>query len=199
MKKIDQKPLVLASASPRRKLLLEQMGIYPVIHPAMIDESDIPWQAPDLFVTTLAEQKAKAVASTYPDHWVIGADTIVVLNGNPLGKPASKEQAVHMLESLSGNTHSVHTGYAICHDRDNRLILGSVCSQVMFKALSEDEIQWYTDTDEPYDKAGAYGVQGIGAFLVEKIQGSYSNVVGLPVCEVFNQLLHHDIIQIIDQ
>ena len=199
MKKIDQQPLVLASASPRRKQLLEQMGIELLVHPARIDESDVPWQAPETFVTTLAVQKARAIAQRFPGHWVIGADTIVVLDGRPLGKPGSKQEAVRMLESLSGNRHEVHTGYAVYHGAREQLIQGSVCSHVIFKSLRPEEIQWYTDTSEPYDKAGAYGVQGIGAFLVRRIEGSWSNVVGLPVCELFDLLLFHDIIQITDR
>ncbi len=124
----------------------------------------------------------------YPDAWTIGADTIVALDNTILGKPADHQQAVTMLSRLSNTEHSVFTAFTILKpDADDR-ITRVVNTQVRFKALSTDEINWYADTGEPYDKAGGYGIQGIGAFLVKEISGSYTNVVGLPVCELIEAL-----------
>lgn len=196
MKTFTQQPIILASASPRRKELLEQMGIKLDIHPARIDENDIKWTDPQTFVMELSRRKVSAVASDYPDHWIIGADTIVVLDDIMLGKPDSKDQAKQMLTRLSGKRHSVYTGFTVSQRNSRTDITRYVKTDVFFKTLTIEEIDWYADTSEPYDKAGAYGIQGLGAFLVEKIQGSYSNVVGLPVCELFQFLLNQQIIQI---
>ncbi len=198
MKTLIQKSIILASASPRRKQLLEQMGIQLTIHPAMIDENNIQWTDPGSFVMELSRQKALAISHHYSDEWIIGADTIVVLDDQILGKPESTSHALRMLTRLSGRMHAVYTGFCIYQKSSRTSITRFAKSDVFFKTLAQEEIEWYSDTHEPYDKAGAYGIQGMGAFLVEKIQGSYTNVVGLPVCELFQNLLNMGIIQIKD-
>jgi len=143
----------------------------------------------------LAEAKATEVAELHPESWVIGADTLVLINGAVLGKPDTPSQARQMLQALSGATHRVLTGYCICCQMTGRSFSETVETKVMFKTLSEAEIDWYLTTDEPFDKAGAYAVQGLGSFLVKRIEGSYTNVVGLPVCEVMEYLLREGVVQ----
>ncbi len=166
------------------------------IIPADIDESAVPFNgSPGAYVEILSTQKAQAVARRHPSAWTIGADTIVVLDNTILGKPMDKAGAMDMLAALSGKTHVVYTGFSIIHPETNITRTQAVETQVTFKPLSNEEIQWYTDTQEPYDKAGGYGIQGIGAFMVKRIQGSYSNVVGLPVCELIETLTQLGVIQ----
>ncbi len=193
--KIIQEPIILASKSPRRKELLEQAGLTLEIFAADIDEESIPLSAPKDYVKALSRIKADHIAKSRPDHWVIGADTIVVIDDIILGKPKSRDEAVHMLNTLSNRDHCVFTGFTICCHKKKKSITKSIETTVFFKQLSLGEIQWYAATNEPYDKAGGYGIQGIGAFLVRKINGSYSNVVGLPICEVMETLSSLSIIQ----
>jgi len=190
-----QESIILASKSPRRKELLEQAGLKFEIMEADIDEDSIPLSRPKEYVRELSRLKADHIAKTHPDHWVIGADTIVVVDDAILGKPKTRDQAVDMLNRLNNRSHSVFTGFTIsCHTKGITLTK-FIKTDVLFKHLSLEEINWYTATDEPYDKAGGYGIQGIGAFLVHEINGSYSNVVGLPVCEVMESLSTLGIIQ----
>lgn len=185
----EQPPLILASKSPRRRYLLDQAGLSFQVVPSGFDESSIAMEDPGAYVQTLAEAKARDVSRRYPESWVIGADTIVLIDGRILGKPKSKAEARDMLHRLSDRTHQVLTGYAlICLARD-RLVSDTIRTDVRFKRLSAREIEWYVQTDEPFDKAGAYAIQGIGTFLVRRIDGSYTNVVGLPVCEVIENLI----------
>ncbi len=144
--------------------------------------------APETYVRQMAEGKADEIARQYPDHWVIGADTVVFIDNTVMGKPQSRAQARTMLTRLSGRTHRVLTGYCVCCHALNRLFSETVQTDVRFKKLSDLEIDWYVDSGEPMDKAGAYGIQGLGTFLVKSIDGSYTNVVGLPVCEVLESL-----------
>ncbi len=194
--KIENEKLILASQSPRRKQLLEQIGINIEVFPSDIDESTVSTQIPGPHVEELATLKAMDIAKQHPNSWTIGADTIVVIKDRILGKPGSKEDAIGMLKLLSSNEHYVYTAFCICHKTMGVCITKSVKTAVTFKTLSESEISWYVDTQEPFDKAGAYGIQGIGAFLVRKINGSYSNVVGLPVCEVFETLIELNAFQL---
>lgn len=181
--------LILASASPRRKYLLEQAGLRISVIPSTVDESAADTQAPEDYVRRLAEAKADDIARRHPEAWVIGADTVVVIDGRVLGKPADTDQARRMLHRLSGQRHRVHTGFAIvCRERSRRFSAVAT-TEVAFKTLSPAEIEWYLKTGEPFDKAGAYAIQGIGTFLVRRIDGSYTNVVGLPVCEVIEVLI----------
>ena len=176
--------LILASKSPRRRYLLKQAGLSFSVIPSSIDETSVPVSSPETYVKALSEAKAENVSIKFPEKWVIGADTIVLKDDAILGKPDSKAQARAMLKQLSGQTHQVLTGYAICCKTKNRKYSETVKTQVLFKNLTDKEIEWYINTKEPFDKAGAYAIQGLGTFLVKSINGSYTNVVGLPVCEV---------------
>ncbi|NWH05380.1 Maf family protein [Desulfobacter latus] len=189
MKTINKEKIVLASGSPRRKALMTQAGIAFKIHVADIDESIVdPGTPPENYVCLLSKIKARAVAPNYPDAWTIGADTIVAIDNTILGKPVGHLQAVTMLSRLSNREHSVFTAFTITRPDAHDVVTRVINTRVRFKKLSNDEINWYADTGEPYDKAGGYGIQGIGAFLVKEISGSYTNVVGLPVCELIDAL-----------
>ena len=197
MNEIGDNPLlILASKSPRRRYLLKQAGLSFSIIPSNLNEKSLPMSSPETYVRELAEAKARDIAEKHPESWVIGADTIVLIDGTILGKPRSREEARKMLEQLSGNTHQVLTGYAICCYEKDRYFSDTVKTDVRFKHLTNDEIQWYIHTKEPFDKAGAYAIQGLGTFLVRSINGSYSNVVGLPVCEVVEFLIKEGILKL---
>ncbi len=177
--------LVLASASPRRKGLLEGIGLNFEVLPSAIDEIGINGESPEDQVLRLAQEKARDVAKLRPDRWILGADTIVVINDTILGKPNNTDEAFDMLSKLSGNIHEVFTGYMIMNsaatDPERRRY---VKSKVLIRELSDREILDYISTGEPLDKAGSYAIQGIGAAIVQSVGGSYTNVVGLPICEV---------------
>jgi len=197
MKNSCKKPvIILASKSPRRRYLLEQAGLSFSVVPSDIDETRVPISSPETYVRILSELKADNVSERYPEKWVIGADTIVLKNGAVLGKPASMDEARSMLKQLSGQTHQVLTGYAICCKAKNRKFSETIKTDVLFKQLTDEEIEWYIHTKEPFDKAGSYAIQGLGTFIVKSIRGSYTNVVGLPVCEVIEFLIKEGIIQI---
>ena len=191
---VNYKKLILASKSPRREYLLSQAGLLFSVIPSQVDESSIPVSSPALYARELAIAKAMDVAQHHPDSWVIGADTIVLIDGLILGKPDSRQHAVEMLGRLSGQTHQVITGYCVCRQITGTQIAESVKTDVTFKTLSAREIEWYTQTSEPFDKAGAYAIQGLGTFLVKNIHGSYTNVVGLPVCEVIEHLIREEVV-----
>lgn len=199
MKSINTEKLILASKSPRRKELLEQIGIKIEISPSHINEEAVSIKNPEEHVKKLSFLKAKDVALLYPDTWILGADTIVVIQDQIIGKPQSKPDAVAMLNKLNNCKHSVYTAFCVMNQKKKSMVIKSVKTSVYFKSLTDQEIQWYVETGEPFDKAGAYGIQGIGAFLVKQISGSYSNVVGLPVCEVVETLLHLNIIHFKDK
>ena len=187
--------LILASKSPRRKYLLEQAGIEFDVIPSHFDESSIPYNTPDRYVQDLSLAKAGEVARKNTHRWIIAADTIVIIDGDVLGKPRGKETARRMLSKLSGQTHQVYTGFTICNVHMNKRLTASIRTDVTFKDLSPDEIEWYIHTDEPFDKAGAYAIQGLGTFLVKSIYGSYTSVVGLPVCEVVEFLIQEGVLK----
>ncbi len=188
--------LILASQSPRRRNLLAQAGIEFSVIPSSFDENSVRLSSPEVYVRQLAEGKAGDISEQYPDSWVIGADTIVFIDETILGKPGSKSEARTMLKRLSGKTHQVLTGYCVCCQRSDWFFSDTVKTDVCFKTLTEKEIDWYINSGEPFGKAGAYAIQGIGAFLVKRIDGSYTNVVGLPVCEVIELLIHEKIIEL---
>lgn len=173
---------VLASASPRRKELLGRLGISFDILVSHADESVPEGTLPADAAVMTAEKKAKAVAALRPDACVIGADTIVVLGSTVMGKPADEADAVRMLTALSGRTHQVMTGVAVVYGGKTRTFVQ--VTDVTFYPLSEAEIKAYVASGEPMDKAGAYGIQGLGCTLVKGICGDYFNVVGLPVAEL---------------
>lgn len=181
-------PLILASASPRREELLRLLGLDFQVIPSRVDETFFVNEKPAEHVLRLAENKAHAVAQLHPQSWVLGADTIVVIDGEVLGKPADPPAAAAMLEKLSGRTHEVFTGFALLRLAARIAIRQEVRAYVTFRNISADEKMWYIRSPEPYDKAGAYAVQGLGAFFIKEIKGSYTNVMGLPLCEVVDVL-----------
>lgn len=171
--------VVLASASPRRRELLNLIGIQHEVRPANIDETMRPREAPRRHAERLAREKASAIAVRDPGLIVIGADTVVVTNGKVLGKPVDTADAARMLGMLSGREHTVITAVAVSRGRKLRSAVEEV--RVKFRRLRDDEIEAYIATGEPMDKAGAYGIQGFGATIVERIEGDYFAVMGLPL------------------
>ena len=178
--------VVLASASPRRRELLQKAGVEFTVKVSDADEHIEPDTPPHEAVMLLARQKAQAVAGTCPGDLVIGADTVVVFGGAILGKPTDKADAVRMLRMLSGQTHTVYTG--VCLMCGNAAETFFEQTQVTFYPLTDNEIEAYVATGEPMDKAGAYGIQGRGCTLVQGICGDYFNVVGLPVAALCRRL-----------
>lgn len=180
--------IVLASASPRRSELLESAGIAFSVAPADIDEESLPQEDPVDYVLRLAEEKAKATAASVPGRFFIGADTIVLCDGEIMGKPKDHDDAQRMLKKLSGVRHEVVTGYAVYDKERHGATRDAVRTRVLFKSLRDEEIESYIATGCPFDKAGAYAIQGGAAYMVRSIEGSYTNVVGLPLCEVVEAL-----------
>ena len=181
--------LILASASPRRAELLRAAGISFDVFPVEIDERFHEGERPEHAVARVAEAKARTAAALHPDSVVLGADTTVVIRGEALGKPADVPDAVRMLRLLSGCTHDVLTG--VCVFVQERHLVHVEPTRVQVASLSDAEIAWYVSTGEAADKAGAYAIQGLASRFIERIEGSYSNVVGLPisrVCELLRQL-----------
>ena len=177
--------LVLASQSPRRAEILRQAGIPFLVRAAPVDETPRPDEKPEYYVLRLAEVKALAIPAA-PDETVLGADTTVVIDGRMLGKPEDAADARRMLEALSGRRHEVLTG--ICLRRGTELIRDCAVTQVWFTALSAHEIEEYVASREPMDKAGAYAIQGLASKFIERIEGCYFNVVGLPVALVYRHI-----------
>ncbi len=186
--------LVLASASPRRRELLDQLGVRYVCDPADIDESRDPGEAPAAYVERMAREKAACVAARYPvvPTAVLAADTIVLLDdADVLGKPRDHFDGLAMLAKLSGRSHSVVT--AVCLQQSASVSCELVETKVEFIQLTRELCEAYLATDEPWDKAGGYGIQGLAGAFVRSIQGSYSNVVGLPLCETWQLLRENGI------
>lgn len=174
-------PAILASQSPRRIELLKQIiGNFRVI-PSEVDEVCLPNLSPEENAVSLGRQKADWVADRHPGHWVIGADTLIVLDDEIIGKPTDAEDACQILRRLSGREHKVITGMAIIHSNTSS---AATVSRVRFKSLTETEIVSYVNSGEPMDKAGAYAIQGKGSSLIEGYDGSYSNIIGLPIDEL---------------
>ncbi|MCX5849745.1 MAG: Maf family protein [Deltaproteobacteria bacterium] len=180
-------PLILASASPRRLEILQSAGLKFKIIPAHVNENYLTGESPQQHVRRLSGDKAMVIAGKYPESLVLGADTIVVIDDLILGKPENKAQARKMLRKLSGREHKVFTGFTIAHAAAEIYKTKVVQSAVRFKTISPIEMEWYLACDEPYDKAGGYAVQGKGAFFIKSIRGSYTNVIGLPLCEVMEE------------
>ena len=178
--------VVLASASPRRRQLLELIGIAHEVRPANIDESMRPRENPRRHAERLAREKASAIAKRDPDLIIIAADTIVVVNRKVLGKPKDADDAARMLAMLSGREHVVTTAVAVSRGKKLRSAVEEV--RVRFRRLRDDEIEAYIATGEPMDKAGAYGIQGYGATIVERIEGDYFAVMGLPIVRLVGLL-----------
>lgn len=180
------KKIVLASASPRRKELLEQIGLDFGIFVSDTDESKTDNALPvNLYTEELAMKKAAAVASSLDgNRIIIAADTVVYYDGKIMGKPKNEEEAFKMLSSLSGNMHEVYTGICVMRTSDGFAVADFEKTEVYFNTLTDEKIRRYIASGEPFDKAGAYGIQGKGASLVRKINGDYSNVVGLPLSKL---------------
>jgi len=183
--------IILASASPRRKEILENANVKFKIMSSDIEELTLEGESPCQMVMRLAFEKGVDIAHKQKSDLVISADTIVVLDNKVLGKPKDESEAKHMIESLSGKTHQVITGISLINLENNKKIIDYVVSNVKFKDLSEDDINDYISTNESLDKAGAYGIQGYGALLVDEIKGDYFNIVGLPISRLSDLLKKH--------
>jgi len=185
---ISHPPLILASASPRRRELLASSGLIFDIVPAAVDEQPQPGERPEVYVRRLALMKAETVARSSPQAVVLGADTIVSIDHLLMGKPTTVDEARQMLCRLSGRVHQVCTGVAVLPAERSvgpggQHLVEVISSRVRMRRLTAPTIDWYLATGEPLDKAGAYAVQGLGAALVEWVEGSYTNVVGLPLSQ----------------
>lgn len=178
--------IILASASPRRKQLLEQIGLQFTVIPSRAEEHILPGETPEQLVVRLSLDKASEVAnrSAIDGRWVIGSDTIVLCDNQVLGKPTDPQHAAQMLRMLSGQEHQVLSGFAILDRKTGEQRAEAVATRVRFRELTELEIERYIATGEPADKAGSYAIQGLGVCFVAAIEGSYSNVVGLPLCRL---------------
>ncbi|MDZ7860146.1 MAG: Maf family protein [Candidatus Krumholzibacteriota bacterium] len=187
----SQDNLVLASGSPRRRKILEELGFDFEIFVSGIKEDEISGDNPIRKATELAELKAAYAQRFCPGKRIIGADTVVICRNQELGKPANKSEAVKMLAFLSGKPHEVVTGVVVVAP-GNKMITDYESTKVYFKDLSPGEIEVYTDTAEPFDKAGGYAIQGLAAPFISKIEGCYFNVVGLPVGLLFRMLKESD-------
>lgn len=183
--------IILASASPRRKEILENTKLKFDIIKSDIDEIILEKESPIQAVMRLAFEKSMDIASKNENDLIIAADTVVVLDENILGKPKDKDEAYNMIRSLSGRTHEVITGISLVNLGLSKKIIDYVVSTVKFKELSDEDIKDYIHTNESLDKAGAYGIQGYGAMLVEKIEGDYFNIVGLPISKLSDLLKKH--------
>jgi len=178
--------VILASASPRRKELLEQIGLEFKVIPSKAAEHERPGETPEEHVIRLSYDKAMEVAQRkdISGRWFIGSDTIVLCDNQILGKPRNHSHAAEMLRQLSGREHQVLSGYALLDQKTGEQRAEAVTTHVWFRHLTEGEIERYITTGEPDDKAGAYAIQGLGVCFIERIAGSYSNVVGLPLCKL---------------
>lgn len=178
--------IILASASPRRKQIMENAGFSFIVFKAEIDEEITENLQLNELVIDLALKKALEAKKHFGNGIIIGADTLVEIDGKVLGKPVNEQEAREMLNLLSGKTHSVYTGLAVIYK--DKTITDFVKTKVVFRKLSEAEIDWYIETGEPFDKAGGYGIQEKGSLLVKEIEGDYFNVVGLPIARL-NEIL----------
>jgi septum formation protein len=182
-------PLVLASVSPRRKEILTQIGIPFESVDSGIEETAHGRLSPVELSCRIAVRKAESVQHLYPQRWILGADTIVVLKNRIFGKPRDTRECREMLFSLSGRNHWVITEFCLVDPGGVSVHVEAVTTRVKVKKMSEGEIEAYIKTGEPFGKAGGYAIQAIGSFMIEHIKGSYTNVVGLPVCEVINAMI----------
>jgi len=175
---------ILASASPRRREMLGSLGLRFSVEPSDADETPLAGEGPEEHTLRLAELKARSVARRRPGAWVLGADTTVVIDGLILGKPQDHNDAVRMLGLIQGRTHVVFSAFAWRREPDGAGESRALSTRVTLRSLTPAQTRWYVCSGEPLDKAGAYAIQGIGAALVERVEGSYTNVVGLPLAEV---------------
>ena len=182
------KTIILASTSPRRKALLEQIGLKFTVDARVKEDTGLVGLEPKELVKQVSLKKAQSVASHHPDAVIIAADTIGLIEGRIIGKPHSKNDARTMLGLLSGKAHTVITGFTVLDILSHKSISRSVETTVYMKRMTALEIEAYVNTGEPLDKAGGYAIQGLGAVLVEKIEGDYFNVMGLPLCALSETL-----------
>jgi septum formation protein len=180
--------IVLASKSPRRKRLLENIGLKFTIIPSNINEDLIPIASPKEYAETLSKKKTQKVAQKHKDAIIIGADSIVIFKNEIIGKPSSFKNAKEILRKLSGQRHMVITGYTVLDSKTNNSITNSVTSYVVFKDLTDNEINAYVKTREPMGKAGAYAIQEKAGRFIEKVEGDFFNVVGLPIFALCQEL-----------
>jgi len=185
----DENGIVLASESTRRIDILRTLGVSFSIIPPDIDERKKPDESPKDYVLRVSHEKAQKVGDLFPDKWIIGADTVVVHKGRVLGKPKTEEDAYAMLRKLKAAWHKVYTGYCVLNVSRQIIYQDVAETKVFIKDLTDEEIKRYIGTSEPFDKAGSYAVQGKGGYMVKEIKGSYTNVVGLPICEIAEVLL----------
>jgi len=195
----NREKIVLASKSPRRKKFLEEMGLSFTAESVEIDEQPAAGEDPGHFVIRMAREKSAPVAENFPDRVIIGGDTVVCLGTRILGKPFDEGDAVQQLMSLSGKWHEVMSGFTVLHQNKKLSVSQVVTTRVLFSDFSIQLARAYVAAGESHDKAGSYGIQGKGVFLVEAVEGSYSNVVGLPVYELTEVLLKYGIIDIVEQ
>jgi septum formation protein len=181
--------IILASESTRRVDILRMLGISFSIIPPDIDETKLKEETSREYVLRISYEKARKVGTHFPDKWVIGADTVVVCKGKVMGKPRNEKDAHAMLRMLGGIWHKVLTGYCVLNMGKGIVYRDAVETKVFVRDLSDEEIIRYIKTSEPLGKAGSYAVQGKGGYMVKEIKGSYTNVVGLPICEVAEALL----------
>ena len=182
------KEIVLASASPRRKALLGQIGLIFTVDTNTEEDNGLPETEPHRLARAISLRKAESAAYRYPDAVIIAADTFGVIDGRIIGKPHSEAEARQMLASLSGRQHTVITGFTVLDSLTKKTVSRSVETTVFMKSLTREEIDAYVATGEPLDKAGAYAIQGMGAMFVERIDGDYYNVMGLPLCSLTETL-----------
>ena len=178
--------IILASGSPRRRELLNTLGLSFTVHPARGEEMAPLGAGPEEIVKALSKAKAEEVAREFPDKLIIAADTIVYLDGRVLGKPKDEDDAKAMLSKLSGRAHEVYTGVTVISG--DKTICEAECTKVFFREVSAEEIDSYVASGDPMDKAGAYGIQGKAALMVERLEGDYFNVMGLPLCRLGKML-----------
>jgi len=184
----NMKTIILASASPRRKELLKRIGLKFKVDPSNYEENISSQLEPHELAKSLSLEKAKLVAEKHMNALVIAADTFIVFEGEILGKPRTETEAKKMLETISGRQHSVITGFTIIDTENNKALSKAVETKVYIRRLSSNEIDAYVESKEPLDKAGAYAIQGLGSVIVEKIEGDYFNVIGLPLSALIESL-----------
>lgn len=195
---MERPRIVLASSSPRRRELLGSLGLAFSVRPVDVDESPVDGEGPLDYVLRLAREKAQA--RMLPGELVLGADTVVVVDGDLLGKPSDAAEAREMLGRLAGREHTVHTGVALVEAASRRTEAAVESSRVRIAPLSAEEVAWYVETGEPMDKAGSYAIQGVGALYVEEVRGNYTNVVGLPLPLTYRLFarLGHDLRELLE-
>jgi septum formation protein len=188
--------LVLASASPRRKDMLARFGLEFDIFSAAVDETPLPGETPESYVRRMAGIKAQEGARRHPRSWILGADTAIALeDGAIIGKPENRDDALSILRRLAGSVHFVLTGFCLANAERHINVSGTAVTRVQFMEADDEILRAYIATGEPMDKAGAYGIQGLGSFLVEEVNGSCTNVIGLPLSEVLGLLIDYRVIE----